>query len=269
MTNHSTLSPVLFIPHGGGPLPLLGDPGHRQLVKFLQSISSSIPTPSAICVISAHWEKSIATITSGESPSLIYDYYGFPPETYAIQYPAPGSPGLAHQILSALQQNGIDARLDAQRGFDHGLFVPLKLMFPDAAIPCVQLSLLKNLDPAAHLKIGEALRPLRRDNILFIGSGFSFHNLQAFFTGDKGLDEQNSAFEEWLIETCTDPKLSSAERTSRLIVWEQAPGARYCHPRAEHLLPLHLCVGLSGQAAELIFDGEVLGKKTCSFLWHL
>jgi 4,5-DOPA dioxygenase extradiol len=269
MSNHSTLSPVLYIPHGGGPLPLLGDPSHQQLVDFLQGLSSRIPTPAAICVISAHWEKPVATITSGAAPSLIYDYYGFPQEAYTIQYPAPGSPGLAKQISAALQQNGIDADLDNQRGFDHGLFVPLKLMFPDAAIPCVQLSLLKNLDPAAHLKIGEALRPLRRNNVLFMGSGLSFHNMQAFFTGDHRLDEQNAAFEEWLKETCTHPKLSSAERTSRLIAWEHAPGARYCHPRAEHLLPLHLCAGLSGQAAELIFDGEVLGKKVSGFIWHL
>jgi 4,5-DOPA dioxygenase extradiol len=269
MSEHSTLSPVLFIPHGGGPLPLLGDPRHQQLVEFLQALSSRIPTPSAICVISAHWEEPLATVTSGSAPSLIYDYYGFPQEAYAVQYPAPGSPVLAHQILSALQQNSIDAHLDDQRGFDHGLFVPLKLAFPEAVIPCVQLSLLKNLDPAAHIMIGEALRPLRQDNVLFIGSGLSFHNMQAFFTDDHRWDEQNAAFEEWLIETCTQPKLSFAERTARLIAWEHAPSARYCHPRAEHLLPLHLCAGLSSQAAELIFDGEVLGKKTCGFIWHL
>lgn len=131
------LSPVLFIPHGGGPLPLLGNRQHQQLVDFLQGISARIETPSAICVISAHWEEAIATVTSGASPSLIYDYYGFPDDAYTIQYQAPGSPALAQKIFSSLRQNGINARLDAQRGFDHGLFVPLKLMFPDATIPCV------------------------------------------------------------------------------------------------------------------------------------
>lgn len=268
MNNDKSLSPVLFIPHGGGPLPLLGDPAHQQLVSFLRSISSRIATPSAICVISAHWEASLATITSGMMPSLIHDYYGFPEEAYNIQYPAPGSPKLANRIFAALQQNHILARLDEQRGFDHGLFVPLKLMFPTASIPCVQLSLLSNLDPAAHIEIGKALRPLRRENVLFIGSGFSFHNLPAFFSNTNGQDEQNAAFEAWLIDCCTQPTASFSERASRLIDWQGAPAARYCHPREEHLMPLHVCAALSDTAAELVFSGEVLGKKTCGFIWN-
>lgn len=263
----NNLAPVLFIPHGGGPLPLLGDAGHQQLIDFLQGISARIQTPSAICVISAHWEESVVTITSGVSPTLIYDYYGFPKSAYAIDYPAPGSPDLAREVFSMLQKNGIDAHLDEQRGFDHGLFVPLKLMFPDATIPCIQLSLLKNLNPADHIAIGKALRPLRQNNVLFIGSGFSFHNMRAFFSGDQGLDKQNVAFEEWLIGTCINQKLSSEERTSRLIDWTHAPAARYCHPREEHLLPLHICTGLSDKAAELMFEGTILGKKTCAFIW--
>jgi aromatic ring-opening dioxygenase catalytic subunit (LigB family) len=267
MSVDSILSPVLFIPHGGGPLPLLDDPGHQALIDFLQGIPARIPTPSAICVISAHWEESTATITSNASPSLIYDYYGFPESAYAIQYPALGSPSLAIKIYTVLQQSGIPAHLDEHRAFDHGLFVPLKLMFPDAGIPCVQLSLLNNLDPAAHMAIGKALRPLRRDNVLFIGSGFSFHNMRAFFSGNQGVDEQNTTFQKWLIDTCTDPKLSLAERTSRLIAWDRAPSSRYCHPREEHLLPLQVCAGLSDDVAELVFDGEVLGKKACGFIW--
>ncbi|MGZ8881699.1 MAG: DODA-type extradiol aromatic ring-opening family dioxygenase, partial [Methylosarcina sp.] len=173
------LSPVLFIPHGGGPLPLLGDKEHQTLVHFLQEIAPSLGRPSAIVLISAHWEENIATITSGPSPSLIYDYYGFPEETYRIQYPAPGSPGLADKIFRLLQQSGISTRLDDQRGFDHGLFVPLKIMFPRVDIPCVQLSLVNNLDPATHIGIGKALAELRKDKVLIIGSGFSFHNLKA------------------------------------------------------------------------------------------
>jgi len=267
MSHDLLLSPVLFIPHGGGPLPLLNDPGHRALIEFLQGVQGRIPMPSAICVISAHWEEPIATVTGNASPSLIYDYTGFPESAYSIQYPAPGSPSLANKIYAALRQNGIPARLDEQRGFDHGLFVPLKLMFPYAGIPCVQLSLLNNLDPAAHIAMGKALRPLRLDNVLFIGSGFSFHNMRAFFTGNQSVDKQNTAFQEWLIDTCTDPKLSFNERASRLIAWQQAPAAHYCHPREEHLLPLHVCAGLSDDVAELVFDGEVLGKKTCGFIW--
>ncbi|MDD2740425.1 MAG: class III extradiol ring-cleavage dioxygenase [Methylomonas lenta] len=260
------LSRVLFIPHGGGPLPLLGDQGHQQLVNFLQDIVPSLGKPSAICLISAHWEENIPTITSANSPSLIYDYYGFPNEAYDIQYPASGSPNLATRIFELLKQSGIDARLDNQRGFDHGLFVPLKIMFPDADIPCVQLSLVHSLDAKTHIRIGNALADLRNENILFIGSGLSFHNLKAFFAPNRHEpDNKNQAFEAWLIDTCTH--LSTDEREARMIQWKDAPYANYCHPREEHLLPLLVCLGLSNSAARLVFDGEVMGKKTCAFLW--
>ncbi|MDI1231730.1 MAG: class III extradiol ring-cleavage dioxygenase [Methylobacter sp.] len=151
------LSPVLFIPHGAGPLPLLGDKGHQELIDFLKEIVPSLGTPSAILVISAHWEADKATITSGSHPSLLYDYYGFPVEAYEIEYPALGDPVLAEKIFHLLQQSGIEARLDDQRGFDHGLYVPLKIMFPDATVPCVQLSLINDLEPEAHIKLGKAL----------------------------------------------------------------------------------------------------------------
>lgn len=262
------LSPVLFIPHGGGPLPLLGDKGHQELVAFLQDIHQKFETPDAILVISAHWEESKPTITSGQSPSLIYDYYGFPEESYDIQYPAPGSPELADRIHSLLVDNEIDAVLDDQRGFDHGLFVPLKIMYPAATIPCVQLSLINNLDAGLHIAIGKALTPLRNENILVLGSGFSFHNLGAMLKpGQVHHDTQNIDFENWLIETCTNPSLAENERTNNLGHWEQAPFARYCHPREEHLLPLHVCYGVGQSAARLVFDGEVIGKKTSAFLW--
>jgi 4,5-DOPA dioxygenase extradiol len=262
------LSPVLFIPHGGGPLPLLGDKEHRTLVHFLQKIAPSLGRPSAIVLISAHWEESIVTITSAPSPSLIYDYYGFPEEAYRIQYPAPGSPGLADKIFRLLHQSGINSRLDDRRGFDHGLFVPLKIMFPRADIPCVQLSLVNNLDPATHIDIGKALAELRKDKVLIIGSGFSFHNLKAFFTpGSEARDAKNEAFEAWLIDTCTNADLSAPERETRLIHWREAPYADYCHPREEHLLPLHVCAGFTNAPAKLVFDGKILGKKASAFLW--
>jgi len=262
------LGPVLFIPHGGGPLPLLGDQGHQNLVDFLQEIRPSLGQPSAIVVISAHWEESLVTITSGATPALIYDYYGFPDEAYRIQYPVPGSPGLADKILRLLQYNGISARLDSRRGFDHGLFVPLKIMFPAAEIPCVQLSLVNSLDPATHIKIGKALAELRKDNVAIIGSGFSFHNLNAFFAPDREAhDAKNEAFEAWLIDTCTKDDLSSQEREARLIGWRNAPYADYCHPREEHLLPLHVCVGFTSAPAKLVFEGRILGKKASAFRW--
>lgn len=175
------LSPVLFIPHGAGPLPLLGDKNHQEMIAFLQEITPSLGKPSAILVISAHWEAAQPTITSGDFPSLIYDYSGFPKESYQNEYAAPGSPDLAKKIFKLLEKAGIEAKLDNQGGFDHGLFVPLKLMYPQANIPCVQLSLANGLDPREHIRIGKALSELRYDNVLVIGSGFSFHNIKEFF----------------------------------------------------------------------------------------
>lgn len=260
--------PVLFIPHGGGPLPLLGDADHRELVAFLREITTSLAEPAAILVISAHWEADRATVTSGKTPSLIYDYSGFPDQAYSIEYPAPGDPELADTVFRLLQENGIEARTDDQRGFDHGLFVPLKLMYPDATIPCIQLSLVSHLDPEAHIRIGQALAVLGKENVLIVGSGFSFHNLRAFRPGAASApDTGNETFEQWLIETCTSHAFKERQREERLTDWESAPAARYCHPREEHLLPLHVCYGIAGSPARLVFDGKVLGKKTSAFLW--
>ena len=199
---------------------------------------------------------------------MFYDYYGFPREAYDITYPAPGDPALAGRIAGLLEGNGIPARIDTRRGFDHGLFIPLKLMYAQADIPAIQLSLLRGLDPATHIVLGKALRPLLRENLLFIGSGFSFHNLNAFFGQPPGApDPANDAFQDWLVETCTGP-LTTAEREQRLIDWEQAPAARYCHPREEHLLPLHVCQGLALGPAEVVFDDQILGKRSVAFLWR-
>jgi 4,5-DOPA dioxygenase extradiol len=198
---------------------------------------------------------------------MLYDYYGFPGVAYEITYPALGSPDLANRIAGLLNQNDIPARIDSQRGFDHGLFIPLKLMFPQADIPSLQLSLLRGLDPIAHLALGTALRELRHENILVVGSGFSFHNMQAFsWHGMNTPDPANDSFQNWLIEVCTGP-ISQFEREQRLIEWQKAPSARYCHPREEHLLPLHVCVGMANKAATMIFDDYILGKRGVAFLW--
>jgi aromatic ring-opening dioxygenase catalytic subunit (LigB family) len=261
-------APVLYIPHGGGPLPLLGDRHHVELVSFLGDITPALGRPAAIVVISAHWEAEVATVTSGTRPPLIHDYSGFPEEAYRIGYPVPGAPELAARIGQLLADNNIGVQLDAQRGFDHGLFVPLKLMYPDAAIPCVQLSLVRGLDPELHIRIGEALSALRDSNILVIGSGFSFHNMRAFsFRGETAADPMNIRFEDWLMQTCTADSLSEAERRQRLVNWEAAPHARYCHPREEHLLPLHVCYGSAGTASRRVFSGKILGRQASAFLW--
>ena len=265
------LSPVLYLPHGGGPLPILGDKGHEKMVSFLKEITSELGEPAAILVISAHWEEEQATITSNSHPKIIYDYYGFPAEAYTIQYAAPGNPGLAKEIHALLIASGISTRLDEQRGFDHGLFVPLKLMFPHARITCIQLSLLKNLDPRKHIALGKAIASLREKNILIIGSGMSFHNLKTFFSNNIDSSKENEGFDHWLIETCTDPAISSEVREQRLIEWEKAPFARFCHPREEHLLPLHVCYGIAcfgTPIAKVAFNDQIMGKKVTSLLWQ-
>jgi aromatic ring-opening dioxygenase catalytic subunit (LigB family) len=260
---------VVYFSHGGGPLPILGDPSHRAMVEFMRHLPSQLHRPDAIVVISAHWEEKQATLLGAANPPMLYDYYGFPEEAYQINYPGPGDPELAQRIVDLLEQNGIPARIDPARGFDHGHFIPLKLMYPDADIPSTQLSLLRGLDPAKHLAMGKALRELLPENILIIGSGFSFHNMRAFSLGDKTYpDPANDAFQDWLMDTIANPVVSPEEREERLLNWEEAPYARYCHPREEHLLPVFVCAALAGKPGKVVFDDLIFGKRGLAFLWQ-
>ena len=243
---------IIYIPHGGGPLPLIDEANNKNLNNYLRSIPQTLKRrPDAIVVISAHWEESIISITASENPALLFDYFGFPPETYEYEYPAPGHPHLAKQAAELLHNAGIEARLDDERGLDHGVFVPLLLMYPDADIPCIQISLSDSLDAELHIRIGKALSALKAENILVLGSGFSFHNMRALMSSSTAEVPENLAFEQWLAETCGDSTLSEIEREQRLANWKQAPGARYCHPREEHLLPLQVCYGMAGGPAEV------------------
>jgi 4,5-DOPA dioxygenase extradiol len=258
---------IVYFSHGGGPLPILGDPGHRAMVEFMRKLPSRLVAPEAILVISAHWEEDAPTLLGAPRPPMLFDYYGFPDEAYEVDYPSPGSPGLAETIVRMLGEGGIPARVDSRRGIDHGVFIPLMLMYPRADIPAIQLSLVRGLDPAAHIALGRALRPLADRNILVIGSGFSFHNMAAFaWEGGAPPDAANDAFQEWLIETCAGPLPESARR-ERLAGWERAPSARYCHPREEHLMPLHVCAGMAGGPATVIFDDYILGKRGIALRW--
>lgn len=269
MENHNpeNNAQIVYFSHGGGPLPILGDPGHKAMVDFMNHLSSQLRRPEAILVISAHWEETPATVLGAGRPEMFYDYYGFPDEAYEINYPAPGSPELAKKIIGLLEKNGLAGRVDNERGFDHGLFIPLKLMYPEADIPSLQLSLLRGLNPGAHIALGKALRELKGEKILVIGSGFSFHNMNAFaWQGNDAADARNDTFQNWLINVSTS-SIPPADREQRLIDWEKAPYARYCHPREEHLLPLHVCVGLADKPAKLIFDDKILGKRSVGFLW--
>ncbi len=265
---NSLLSPVLYLSHGGGPLPLLGNKRHKGMIDFIEGVTPTLGKPSAILVVSAHWEEHKPTVTSGALPSLIYDYYGFPKESYEVKYPAPGSPELASKVADLLGKAGIEAKLDGQRGFDHGLFVPLKLMYPNADIPCVQLSLVNSLQAKEHIQIGKALADLRKGNVLIVGSGFSFHNIKEFFASSTPETQaMNQSFEQWLIDTCSNTQYSEAEREHKLVNWDSAPGASYCHPREEHLLPLHVCYGIASTAAKQVFEMEILGKLASAYLW--
>jgi len=259
---------IVYFSHGGGPLPILGEPSHKAMVEFMERLPGQLRRPEAILVVSAHWEERVPTLLGAAHPAMFYDYYGFPDEAYEITYPAPGSPQHASRIAELLKAQGFAARIDDHRGFDHGLFIPLKLMYPDADIPCLQLSLVRGLDPAVHVALGQALRGLLGENILVVGSGFSYHNIGEFFGHELGTpDPANDAFQDWLIETCTSPGLTQPQREQRLIQWEQAPSARYCHPREEHLLPVHVCQGMAGEPGRVVFDDQILGKRGVGILW--
>jgi aromatic ring-opening dioxygenase catalytic subunit (LigB family) len=257
---------IVYFSHGGGPLPLMGDPAHKAMIEFMKVLPEQIERPELILVISAHWEERVPTLLGSPNPPMFYDYYGFPPETYEVNYPAPGAPDKAAQIARILVNAGIPSQINPTRGYDHGHFIPLLMMYPQADIPTLQLSLTRGLDPEHHLQLGEALRPLLNENILIIGSGFSFHNMSAFsWLPDGKPDPANDLFQDWLIEVNTHSTYVATRNA--LHNWEEAPSARYCHPREEHLLPMLVCAGLAQKPAEVIFDDQILGKRSLAFGW--
>ncbi len=198
--------------------------------------------PRAVLMVSAHWEESEFMVMSHPQPSMIYDYGGFPDYTYRIQYPAPGAPQIAQRVCDLLGSAGICAGLDTERGFDHGLYAPMAVMYPNADMPVLQLSLKKGLDPREHLALGRALAPLRHEGVLIVGSGLSYHNLRVFGPAAKA---PSAAFDGWLWQALSGSDLD--QRSASLVAWEQAPSARQAHPREEHLLPLMVAVGAAEQ----------------------
>jgi aromatic ring-opening dioxygenase catalytic subunit (LigB family) len=213
--------------------------------SFLRSIENSLPQrPTAIVLISAHWQAPEFSVTAEEQPGLIYDYYGFPEHTYQLNYPAKGSPALAQRVSNLLHDAGLEAHQTAERGFDHGMFIPLKVMFPKGDIPVVQLSLRHGLSPAAHMEAGKALSPLREENVLIIGSGMSFHNMSGY--GDERFTEASERFDAWLKEAV---QLEADKRFQRLRDWTLAPHALECHPSGEeeHLIPLMVVAGAANE----------------------
>lgn len=234
--------PTYFISHGGGPWPYMTGAFRRNFDVLEQSLVAMRgelgDKPKAILVISGHWETGGFAISSGVKPGMVYDYHGFPDYLYHIAYNAPGSPELAARVRQILGEAGIDAALDPTRGFDHGTFSILKPLYPDEDVPVVQLSLHASLDPVLHLAVGRALAPLREEGVLIVGSGLSYHNLQAM-RGSSG-HEPSRRFDAWLRETLAG---AGKERSARLTQWEKAPAARAAHPREDHLIPLMVVVG--------------------------
>ena len=275
----SPMLPTLFLAHGGGPLPILGDAAHAELSSSLRGIPAKHlkMKPRHIIVISAHWEsdsRDVVQISTGNSNGeLLYDYYGFPPQAYAphLTYNVKGSLELATKTSKVLS-NSFEKVEIVNRGFDHGVFVPLKLMFPQAEIPVIQVSLIGGLDPSNHIKLGKALSELREGDrdTLIVGSGMSFHNMQAFrASGGINQNMQKSlAFHEYLRSTIEG--VGPPVMLDRLASWEQAPEARFCHPREEHLLPLHVAAAAAGANArgQTIYDGTLMGVKVASFLFR-
>jgi aromatic ring-opening dioxygenase catalytic subunit (LigB family) len=259
--------PVAFVPHGGGPWPFvdtgIGSPAELEaLAAYLRGVAT-MPNapPDALLVISAHWEEPVPTVMSGKQPPMLYDYSGFPAESYKLTWPAPGSPALAARVQQLLGAAGFPSAANDRRGFDHGTFVPLKLAFPAAEIPTIQLSLKRGLDPSEHLSIGRALQPLRDEGVFIVGSGMSYHNLRGF--GRQSALPEAQAFDKWLHQTMS---LSPRERDVGLTQWANAPFARQVHPREEHLLPLMVVAGAAGQdAAQLSYRGTILGLTVSGY----
>ncbi len=263
--------PALFLPHGGGPCFFMdwtwgpADTWHKTQ-RFLESLAATLPEPpKALLVISGHWEEPAFTASAAATPGLIFDYSGFPVDTYRLTWPAPGDPALAQRVASLLDQAGLPSAISSNRGYDHGVFVPLKVAFPLADIPVVTLSLAASrdggFDPGLHIAAGRALAPLRDEGVLIIGSGMSFHNLRAYFRPETR--EAARAFDGWLTSAVESP---APLRDGLFAHWESAPHARFSHPREEHLVPLFVAAGAGGEAAgKRIFNDEPMGAAISAY----
>lgn len=265
MSNPTTRMPTYFLSHGGGPWPWLDGPMRDSMTELetsLQRLPSELPAaPKAILMVSGHWEAPTFTVQTNPNPPMLYDYGGFPEHTYHIQYPAPGSPALASRVVELLSGAGIPVAEDAQRGFDHGMFAPLAVSWPDADVPVVQLSIKHGYDPDEHLAVGRALAPLRDEGILILGSGLSYHNLRLMGAGSAVPSRE---FDAWLGNTVIDS--TPTERTEQLRRWAQAPSARVAHPQEDHLIPLMVVVGASenDHAVRSYHQHDFFGHATAS-----
>ena len=256
--------PTLFVSHGGGPWPYIEEmkAPFAKTAAWLANFPSTLSArPKAVVSVSGHWEARDFTVSTSARPPMIYDYSGFPAHTYQIKYEAPGSPAVAGRVRELLLAAGMACDEDPEHGFDHGTFVPMGLMFPQADVPIVSLSLRESYDPEEHLRAGRALSALRDEGVLIVGSGLSYHNLRAFRTEAAG--PVSDQFEKWLTQTVLSaPK----ERARRLIDWQLAPSARLAHPQEDHLIPLMIAAGAAGEdAGRAEFVDRVWGVKMASY----
>lgn len=261
--------PTYFISHGGGPWPWMKEQmrgAYDHLEAALQAMPRQVgATPKAVLVISGHWEEPDFTVMATEHPPMIYDYSNFPEHTYHVKYPAPGSPHTAERVRALLQGAGIAVQVEHERGFDHGTFAPLAVIYPEADVPVLQLSMKSGYDPQEHIAVGQALAPLRDEGVLIVGSGLSYHNLRELGPRAK---VPSTAFDQWLDQTLVQSP--PAERVARLVEWSAAPGARQSHPREDHLLPLMVAVGAASlEPATRVYheDAFMGGAAVSSFMF--
>jgi len=252
--------PTYFISHGGGPWPWL--PDMRKAFSNLEAslVEMRSEKPKAVLMVSGHWETDDIAVMSSAHPPMVYDYFGFPPETYKITYPAPGAPELAEKTAGLLKGADLPVHMDPVQGFDHGTFAPMAVIWPEADVPTYQVSIRKSYDAPQHFAIGRALAPLRDEGVLIVGSGLSYHNLRLFGPQAK---VPSTAFDAWLAETLAKP---ADERTKALLDWESAPYARVCHAEEDHLVPLFVALGAAeGARAEQVYhDVDLFGGVTAS-----
>ena len=235
---------TLFVSHGAPNLIL----HNSQARDFLADYGRTLEGYRGILVVSAHFETDKPTLTSAAHPPMIYDFGGFEPELRQVVYKAPGSPGLAEEAATLLKEAGFQTALDPARGYDHGTWVPLSLLKPEADLPVVQLSVSPHHDPAWHYRLGQALRPLAESGVLIVGSGAATHNLHEFFKGQYRFDTPAppwvKAFGDWL-----DEKAEAGDIEALLAYRKGAPYGRENHPTEEHLLPFFVAMGAAPEGA--------------------